>query len=106
MQVRAVDEREASGMQDRPVFRVFLWSRPPIPPRVDPLRMGWSCETYELTGCDVRGALDWAERHTPSGGLHTLYVCNVEADGRMFMIRLAGSDPTREDELRAFLGDQ
>ncbi|PKW14134.1 hypothetical protein A8926_1727 [Saccharopolyspora spinosa] len=98
MQVRPVDERDASGEQDGAVFRVFLWSQPPVPAGVNPARIGWSNSVYELTGCDVHEAIEWASCHTPAVGLYTLYVCYVDTDGRMFMIRLAGTDPTRGDE--------
>lgn len=94
MRIRVVDERKSSQEDYHPVFWAYLWSRPPIPEGVDPDRIAWSNDSYELTECDVHQAIEWVRDNTPKDGFYTLYLAYVEPDKKITLIQLAGVDPT------------
>ncbi|MDP9640576.1 hypothetical protein J2S53_000521 [Actinopolyspora lacussalsi] len=96
MRTTPVDERNSSREENNPVFWVFLWSRPQLPEGTDPARIGWSNESHELTGCDVHQAIAWARASTPENGVYTLHLAHEEIDGATTLIRIAGTEPTRE----------
>jgi hypothetical protein len=65
---------------DEPKYRAYFWD-------VD----AGSSDEWELTGCDVQEALQWA-RDSAGGRTFTLYAVAVSPEG-LGLIRLLGVDP-------------
>jgi hypothetical protein len=66
----------------RPTHHVDFWSQPPIPPGLDPSKVGYRRDSYKVSGAsDVYEVIAWAEQ---------------QKDGRTFVVWLAtgGPDPS------------
>lgn len=81
LDVRPVDPRDQTWEVHEPRYRVCFWD-------VDA-----SSDEWELTGCDVEEALQWAQ-DSAGGRRFTLYAVAVDAKD-VGLLRLLGVDPTR-----------
>ena len=72
MQVSQVDERDSSGEDADPRFRVYLHDS-------DETSTGGWTDTYDITGADVLQVIDWAQRQ--AGDRLTYAVALVRDDG-------------------------
>ncbi len=55
----------------------------------------YSSVPYELSGAvDVHEVIAWATENAPVGATFTLYVADRDDEGRVGLVRLAGTDPT------------
>ncbi len=88
-----VDPRDIRWEVDEPAYRVYFWTRSPVPDDETPERVGWACDETEITGADVAEVLAWAESEAPRRGQFTLYA-RIFKDGEPGLIHLVGSDPT------------
>lgn len=77
--VRQVDPRDQAWEVDDPDYRVYFWG---VDGRAD---------EWELAGCDVQEAVQWA-RENAGGRTFTLYAVAVSPEGAG-LIRLLGADP-------------
>ncbi len=84
LNARLIDPRDQTWEVDHPRYRVYFW---------DSSSAG---EEWELDGCDVEGALRWAQ-DSAGGRPFTFYVALQSADERreVGLIRLLGTDPTQ-----------
>lgn len=78
---RQIDPRDETWEVYDPAYRVYFWDN------------NAASDEWELTGCDVEAALQWA-RDGSDGRTFTLYA-TVLAPGELGLIRLSGTDPTR-----------
>jgi hypothetical protein len=79
LDVRQVDPRDQTWEVYDPEYRVYFWD--------DDARS----DEWELVGCDVEEALQWAQ-DSADGRNFTLYAVAVGLEG-VGLIRLLGSDP-------------
>jgi len=77
----SVDPRDETWEDYDPACRVYFWDTDA------------ASDEWELTGCDVEDALQWAHR-SAKGRTFTLYSV-VKHPGEMGLIRLLGTDPSR-----------
>jgi hypothetical protein len=82
--VRPVDPRDQAWEVYDPDYRVYFWD------------IEGSNDSWELVGCDVQDALQWAQE-SADGRTFTLYAVAVGSEG-LGLIRLLGADP-RHTEL-------
>ncbi len=88
-----MDPRDALWEVDDPVYRVYIWHRPPAPHRVGLEGTMWHCDERRLTGAnDVAEVLAWARATARPDQTFTLYVEHRDGD-RPGLIRLMGVDP-------------
>lgn len=88
------DPRDVTCEDERPVYRVYFWSRGQAPAEVPPEMVGYYCrENRVLDAADVHEVIAWADRTAEPNETYTLYVEHQEA-GRTGLIQLAGVDPT------------
>ena len=81
LDVRPVDPRDQMWEVDKPEYRAYFWD-------VD----AGSSDEWELTGCDVQEALQWA-RDSAGGRTFTLYAVVAVSPEGLGLIRLLGVDP-------------
>ena len=79
LDARPVDPRDQMWEVHEPKYRVYFWAA------------DTSCDEWELTGCDVQEALQWAQ-DSAGGRTFTLYAVAVSPEG-LGLIRLLGVDP-------------
>ncbi|MCF6379798.1 hypothetical protein L2K70_19470 [Nocardioides KLBMP 9356] len=93
MEVERVDPRDTEWVDDRPVYRVYFWHRPPAPPGVAPEHAMWHCDEYRLSNvADVIEVVDWARDRARSQQTFVIYVEQRDAN-RSGLVRLLGADP-------------
>ena len=81
LDARPVDPRDQMWEVHEPKYRVYFWD-------------DHVCsDEWELTGCDVQAALQWAQ-DSADGRSFTFYAVAVGSEG-LGLIRLLGVDPTR-----------
>lgn len=81
LDVRPVDPRDQMWEVRETKYRVYFWDADA------------SSSEWELTGCDVEAALQWAQ-NSAGGRRFTLYAAAVDSEG-LGLIRLIGVDPIR-----------
>lgn len=97
MNIHAIDPRDIAWEESEPIFRVHFWSA--FQPTDDLLDRGrsWHSEEFEITSADVDDVLAWAKETSGRRRTFVLYV--VAKCGReMGLVRLAGTDPTGEEQ--------
>jgi hypothetical protein len=102
MRVEPVDPRDTHWEEMEPGYRVYIWSRAPVPLGVDPDLAGWSCRSDDVFEADVGEVLEWAKREAPLGGTFTMFARSVR-DGPLGLLRLAGWEPPRRTEPPAWV---
>lgn len=80
-----VDPRDIVWESDAPTYRVYFWSHPDR-----------GSDEWRLTGASsVWEVLAWAEEHAGQARTFQLFL-EVSGDPGPGLLRLAGSDPTRD----------
>jgi len=90
MRVDAVDERDSTWEDYRPVFRVYLFhgngsDEPP-----------WTTSTFDIRDTDVIGAVSWAQSHVGEGDLYAVALVGSHGEGRRGLTWLVGTDANSE----------
>jgi hypothetical protein len=94
LDVQPVDPRDATSEIEEPTYRVYFWTRVPLPSGIPADVSSYRSDEFQLTGAgDVHEAIAWAE-HNANGRRYTLYAV-VSAAREKTLVRLAGVDPTR-----------
>ncbi|HEX6758872.1 MAG TPA: hypothetical protein VF086_10770 [Propionibacteriaceae bacterium] len=79
---RPVDPRDQEWEVHESDYRVYFWD------------VGGRSDEWELTGCHVQEAIQWAQ-HEAAGRTFTLYA--VVGPPGLALIRLLGADPDRTE---------
>ena len=90
MRVDAVDERDSSWEDYRPVFRVFLFEG------TGSDESPWTTSTFDIRDADVIDAVGWAQSHVREGDLYAVALVGANADGRRGLTWLVGTDANSE----------
>ncbi|MGH2935783.1 MAG: hypothetical protein ACRDL2_14900 [Gaiellaceae bacterium] len=95
MEAQPISETSQRWKMDATAYRVFFWrAHGNLKPRAMHIGVGYSSETFELTGVrDVTEALDWANANA-QGRTFTLYVVDDRDPGQTGLIQLFGINPT------------
>jgi hypothetical protein len=97
MDVRPVDPRDTAWEIDFPSYRIYFWEPQAAAPGVPQQIVGFRSNEFEVSGVDVGEVLAWAEATKPPGSTYTIYAV-IEGAGERGLVRLAGVDPTANDE--------
>lgn len=99
MQVEQVDERDSAWEDPRPRFRVYLHGSG------EGSTHGWT-DTYDLTGCDMLQAIDWAQRQAGDRLTYAVALVRDDAErerrnpgcgrGLVWLVGMDGNDTTEE----------
>jgi hypothetical protein len=82
VEAKPIDPRDIGIEFEVDAYRVYFWARLP--------GGGYRSREFELTGGDVREALEWADANCGRGEKYTLYVRTG-----LSLALLVGEDPTR-----------
>lgn len=82
LSARQIDPRDQTWGEHEPAYRVYFWDS------------NCACDEWQLDGCDVGEALQWAQG-SANGRTFTLYATVADRPGELGLIRLSGTDPTR-----------